>query len=655
MIGGLRTRLVQILSIALLLVAWYTAALPSESSSENARLAQRFSFAKVALNGTGPQRIARPVAPAYQHIQHWISAVGAAVALADVDGNGRADDVCLVDPRDDSVTLAPAPGTGRRMPPIRLTPAGLPYDATMAPMVCTPGDFNEDGRTDLLVSYWGRSPVLFLRTPVALGDPGAFTAQELVRPSQVWNTDAVSVADVDGDGHSDIIVGNYFPDRARVLDVHARQRELVMQRSMSAAYNGGPNRVLLWRSGQGGARPSASYTEVPEPFGDREGQGWTLAVGAQDLDRDGLPELYFANDFGPDRLFQNLSRPGRVRFRLVQGRRHLTTPKSKVLGKDSFKGMGVAFADLNGDTVPDMLVSNITETYGLLESNFAWMSRGRRILRGDVVEYDDHSEPLGLSRSGWGWDIKAGDFAGDGSTQIVQATGFVKGRVDRWPQLQELAMTNDDLLAHPAMWPDFRPGEDDVSGDDHDPFFVRGTDGRYHDISARLGVDDSSVTRGIGLADIDHDGRLDYAIANQWGRSYLFRNTRTNRPPYLGLRLVRPAGGCAAGTARPAGTGTPGTAGTAGGGAVTPAVGAAAELHGGTKGVRVGQVYPTNGHAGASSPELLFGLERGTASVPVTLSWRDACGVRRTGDVRPTPGWHTLLLNSDGSIREMTP
>ncbi|GLX99554.1 VCBS repeat-containing protein [Herbidospora sp. NBRC 101105] len=618
MTSPIRRRLVQIVAVVLVLAGWQVARPPAAAPATADALAKGFSFQRLPLNGEATERSIRVVAPAYKKIDHWISSLGGAVALADVDANGLPDDVCLVDPRDDSVRLLPAPGTGARYAARQLTAGALPYTTAMAPMGCVPGDYNDDGRTDLLVYFWGRSPILHLNSGAG------FTPTEMVTPYEIWNTNAVSLADFDGDGRTDVAIGNYFPDNARILDPTAVQFQIQMQDSMSGAYNAGRNRILL-AQGQG------RFAEAAGAFDAEMGDGWTLAMGAQDLDHDGRPDLYVANDFGPDRLLRNISTPGAPRFELMEGIRHFTTPKSKALGWDSFKGMGVAFGDLNADEVPDMVVSNITQNYGLHESNFAWLSADGVAFKAEgTASYDDHSEQVGISRSGWGWDVKMGDFAGTGDLQIVQATGFIRGETNRWPELQELAMTNDALLVNPDMWPRFQI-TDDLSGSDPDRFFVRDENGRFHDLGGRLGLDDGGPTRGIALADVDHDGRLDYAIGNQWRQSHFYRNTRTTDLPHLGLTLTRPA--TCQGTATP-----------------TPAIGAAVRLRSGAAGVTTGQVYPAAGHAGVSSPELLFALSGPAADA--TLTWRDACGVRHSADTRLTSGWHTVLLGNDGTVKE---
>ena len=63
-----------------------------------------------------------------------------------------------------------------------------------------------------------------------------------------------------------------------------------------------------------------------------------------------------------------------------------------------------------------------------------------------------------MAWTGWGWDVKMADFDNSGDLAVVQADGFVKGNINRWPWLQEMAMTNDLLLHNPAMWPNVRPG-----------------------------------------------------------------------------------------------------------------------------------------------------------------------------------------------------
>lgn len=634
-------------ALAVILVLYGFARLPTLDPAERTALAARFAFQRTALPRlpaalAGPGggaaargKMVREVNPSVADIRGWISSVGASVALLDLDGDGLTNDLCWVDPRVDRVMVAPVPGTGDRYPLFTLDPAPLPYDAaTMAPMGCLAGDFNEDGLEDLLVYYWGRSPVLFLRrADVPALSAAAFAPVELLPGGpEPWYTNALTSADVDGDGHLDLIVGNYFPEDSHLLDAHAAASHGVeMQKSMSHAPNGGRHHLLLWRSATAGPHPTAAFADVPDAFDEQTNHAWTLAVGAADLDGDGLPEIYFANDFGSDRLLHNRSTPGHPRLVPLYGRRTLTTPQSKVLGHDSFKGMGVDFADLNGDGLLDIYVSNIAQDYALEENHFVWVSTGQpELMRRGIAPYEDRSEPLGLARSAWSWDARLVDCDNDGVPEAIQASGFLRGRVDRWPELQELAMGNDDLLHLPQFWPHFRPG-DDLSGHVHDPFFVRAASGRYFDIAADLGLGDTQISRGIAVGDVDGDGRLDLVIANQWGDSFLFHNLSPSPGAFLGLDLRLPV-----------------TTGLDGPGARLgrPAIGAAATVHLPDGRRLVAQVDGGSGHSGKRAPTLHFGLGRLAAGTPlrVDLRWRDAAGRLRDRTLWLTPGWHRVML-----------
>src|SRR5262245_13328684 len=646
----IRPYLARAAALAAILVIYGFARLPEISSSERRALAARFSFDRLPLpeiRGV-PHKLSRVVHPTLERVSGWVSVVGAAVALNDLDGNGLPDDICYVDPRTDQVIVAPAPGTPARYAPFELNPSPQRYDTnTMAPMGCLPGDFNEDGLTDILVYYWGRTPIMFLRRPDSGPSQGVrlsrdlYVPYELVPGTERWFTNCATQADLDGDGHLDLILGNFFADNARILDARAGGQEH-MQYSMSRADNGGGAKILRWTAGGTSLNPAPQFQEIKGVLGDKVTTAWTLAVGAADLDGDLLPEIYFANDFAPDCLFHNLSTPGHLRFELLQGRKTLTTPNSKVLGRDSFKGMGVDFGDINGDGFPDMYVSNIAADYALEESHFLWVSTGKPdLMRKGIAPYEDLSEELGVSRSGWGWDCRLADFDNDGVLEALQACGFLKGEVNRWPELHEVAMGNDLLLHQPASWPRLHQG-DDISGHDHDPFFVRASNGRYYDLAAETGMADPQNSRGIAIADVNGDGRLDFALANQWMPSYLFINTSANSGAFVGLHLLLPVGDTETeGVAeRP---GLPG-AGIRG----RPAIGATAAINlpGGRR--LVAQVDGGSGHSGKRSPELHFGLGRmpEDSKFPTEISWRDSLGQVHRQTITIGPGWHTVLLGN---------
>jgi hypothetical protein len=227
--------------------------------------------------------------------------------------------------------------------------------------------------------------------------------------------------------------------------------------------------------------------------------------------------------------------------------------------------------------------------------------------------------------------------------EALQATGFLKGNVNRWPELHEVVMGNDQLLRNTRSWPVLQAG-DDISGNGHNYFFVRAPDGRYHDIAAQLSLDQPLLTRGIATADVDGDGRLDYAVANQWGTSYFYRNESNNAGAFLGLRLRLPTGDgmsqtrvCRERTVLPS----------------RPAIGAEARVILSGRTPLVQQVDGGNGHSGKRSPDLQFGLGHVAANEPVSveLRWRDARGALQRQTIQLSPGgWYTILLGSEKGV-----
>ncbi|WP_169944070.1 CRTAC1 family protein [Microbispora sp. H11081] len=646
-LGWLRRQMAGIVALVLIATAFLIARLPSYSAAQTAETASKYAFTplSIALPSGFDQKTIRKVNKDYTHIDAWISSVGAAIAMNDLDGDGLSNDLCLVDTRIDQVVITPTPGAkAERYAPFALNPAPLPVNDHMAPMGCVPGDFNEDGRIDLLVYMWGRTPILYLAKTGATGlsadtyrpvelVPGANSTEGKYTGPQ-WNTNVATVADFDGDGHDDIFIGNYFAD-GPVLDPTV-SGGVHMNHSMSNGHNGGENYFFRFVKAKSGDKPAATYQKLDEVLPEEVSRGWELGAAANDLDGDLLPELYLANDFGPDRLLYNRSTPGHFKFSLVEGTRSAFIPKSKTVGHDSFKGMGVDFGDLNHDGVYDMFVSNITTSWGIEESNFQFVAdvknqaELREKFREGVAPYRDESAPAQTAWSGWGWDVKIADFNNSGELAIAQATGFIKGQTDRWPQLQELATANDQLLQNPTWWPNARAG-DDIAGNQSLHFFVKGPEGRYINIAPQIGLDVPVPTRGIATGDADGDGRLDMAVARQWDAPIFYHNQSPEQGSFLGLRLTRdekPADG----TLPPAGS---------------PVTGAQICVMTPDGRMLISRVDGSSGHSGRRSTDVHIGLGQNiTGPVKARLQWRDRTGQVREQELQLTPGWHSLKLGS---------
>jgi hypothetical protein len=286
-----------------------------------------------------------------------------------------------------------------------------------------------------------------------------------------------------------------------------------------------------------------------------------------------------------------------------------------------------------------MFVSNITTSWGLEESNLVWRNTAtspgdaKAKLSDGLAPFDNKAAAMNMAWIGWGWDAKMADFDNSGQLSVVQTDGFVKGNINRWSWLQELAMTSDQLTRNPLMWPKAQAG-DDIAGSQRLAFWVREPSGRFVDVSKQLGVDVPVVTRGVAVADTTSTGAQDFAVARQWGPPAFYHNDGTSKGKFLGLRLYRPLESADASRTGLQGIGS-------------PAYGAKVTVKTADGRTQVAQLDGGSGHSGKRSFDVYFGLgSAGDKPVSAELSWRDLAGGTHTQTLNLSNGWHNFVLGT---------
>jgi enediyne biosynthesis protein E4 len=434
-----------------------------------------------------------------------VAALGAGVSVTDFDGDGWADlyftnsrfgaPNALYRNRGDGTFEDVAAAAGL---------AALNREGEGVSMGAVWGDVDNDGREDVLVYRYGY-PALYRNVDGRrFEDATARAGGGLHR----WvNSNGAIWLDFDRDGLLDLYLTTYFRD----VDLWHLQSTRIMHDSFEFATNGGKN--LLFRN-LGGFR----FEDVT----DRMGVGstrWTMAAASADFNDDGWPDLYLANDYGPEELFLN-----------DRGRRFL--PARAGLSSESKSGMSVALGDAFGRGRLDAFVTNISARGYLFQNNNLRLNELAETGRFKNVAH------TGVADAGWAWGAQFGDFDNDGANELFVANGFVSASRVRsyWYSLSKIAGANGSMFEDAARWPAF--GDASLSGYERSRVFVnRGALG-WADVAAGVGVADEYDGRAVALADLSNRGAADVVVANQNQPALLYRAYPDSANHWVGFKLV---------------------------------------------------------------------------------------------------------------------
>lgn len=215
--------------------------------------------------------------------------------------------------------------------------------------------------------------------------------------------------------------------------------------------------------------------------------GGGVAVG--DIDNDGLQDLYFSSNVGPNRLYRNL---GDYRFEDI-------TDRAGVAGPPGWK-TGVTMADVNGDGFVDIYASAVRY--------LTMAGRNALYLNNGDGTFTDRTEALGLSYAGYSTQAAFLDYDADGDLDLYLLVHSTHN---------ERSISPVDRARADA------PGKDR---------FYRNDGERFTDVTDAVGLVDGVAGFGLGVVVTDEngDGCPDLYIANDFQENdFLYRNTCQGR------------------------------------------------------------------------------------------------------------------------------
>ncbi|MGD1894549.1 MAG: VCBS repeat-containing protein [Cyclobacteriaceae bacterium] len=288
-------------------------------------------------------------------------------------------------------------------------------------------------------------------------------------------------------------------------------------------------------------------------------EGYGLGVGINDINLDGWPDIYVANDFITNDLLW-----------INNGDGTFTDRAGEYLKHHSHNGMGTDLSDFNNDGLIDIVVldmlpeDNYRQKTMLGKPNFdrfqlntsyeytpQYVRNTLQLNNGFTpqghLSFSEIGQLAGIHNTDWSWSALFADYDNDSFRDLLITNGYVKD------------VTNLDFVTYLSATSQFGTQESKRSrsieltgmlqeAKIHNYLFRNnGQDPKqsllFSDVSKEWGMIEPSFSNGTAFADLDADGDLDLVMNNINETAFIYENTLSKQREthnYLRINLEGP-------------------------------------------------------------------------------------------------------------------
>jgi hypothetical protein len=416
--------------------------------------------------------------------QFIVETTGSGAAFIDYDNDGLLD-----------VFLVSGPGSPSRM--YHNEGRGRFRDATAelglthmgwGQGVCA-GDYDNDGYTDLFVTYWGGN-VLYRNAGGKRFED--VTVKAGLKQDRVRYNSGCAFLDYDNDGKLDLFVANYLKFDFQTTPKPGANPYCFYR---GIAVNCGPrglpfDRNLLYHNNGSTFRDVSDASGISKP--DRN---YSLGVLTGDFNGDGLTDIYVACDQTPSILYINRGDGTFSEEALLRGT--ALDQNGKALS-----GMGATAGDYLHEGTASIFRTNFSD-----EPSTLYRNRGKG-------EFDDATNQSGMGQPSRyvGWGCGFFDYDNDGWLDLLLVNGHAFPEVDK---------LNIDIRYRERA------------------ILYRSVAGKFVDVSqaAGSGIAEEHASRGAAFGDFDNDGSVEVLVNNQNETPSLLHQATKAANHWITLRL----------------------------------------------------------------------------------------------------------------------